>query len=194
MSEWRDPLDDDDDISTGYRSQREVGRRLSPQKTSKPLSAESILRDQLRSQGWTREFRDDELTGEQHIELLGAVRDFGRAWLRHESEAFLKHHGVERSVNRGFDRDLVRVADAEHGADAVHGRIPPAREGDPAGLVSAGIHGGDGIVRDGPGDSGLHRPGIDRTIPADLALHAARFFGRTRTFIRELIVAGAMAL
>lgn len=110
---------------------RSIERKLAihPRKTSKAFSAGSILRHVLRSKGWSREFRRGELNGEQHLEVLEAIREYARAWLRHEAEQF-----------------------AEHYLDTT------------------------------------------RAIAVDLAAHFGRFFRRAKQFVRETIVAGAMAL
>lgn len=64
-------------------------RRLPPHKIHKAGSAESILRHCLRANGWTSAYKRGELTQAQHRDLLEAIRQYGRAWLRHESEQFV---------------------------------------------------------------------------------------------------------
>lgn len=94
------------------------------------MSAESILRLALRRKGWTAAYRRDELTPEQKIELLAEVREYARARLRAEAEAFAREH-------LGYEGRAI--------GDALAGQF-------------------------------------------------RRFFGRVRGFVREAIVAGALAL
>ncbi len=68
-------------------------RRFSPSRTHKASSAESIVRHCLRQRGWTRAFRQGDLTDEQHLDLLDDARQYGRAWLHHEAEALFLHYG-----------------------------------------------------------------------------------------------------
>jgi hypothetical protein len=113
-----------------------VERRLvmSPGKTVKASSAEAILRLCLRMTGLTRRYRTGTITAAQRRRVLRAIVEYGRAWLRHEAEAFLLHH-VPGSVNRAWGK-----------------------------------------------------------VPAAIGGHLDRFFRRAKQFVRETIVAGAMAL
>lgn len=65
---------------------------MSPGRTHKASSAEAILRHCLRSLGLTRRWREGRLTRRQARMLLDQVRQYARAWLRHEAEAFLAPH------------------------------------------------------------------------------------------------------
>jgi hypothetical protein len=86
--------------------------RLSRRTTHKASTAESILAHCLRRRGWTARFAEGRLTGRQHLVLLEDVRQYGRAWLRHEAEAFFAAYSIERglagrvgsAVSRFFDR------------------------------------------------------------------------------------------
>lgn len=80
----------------------EVNRALSPHRIGKASSAESILRHCLRVRGWTVAYRNGELTGPQHVDLLEEIRQYGRDWLRHEAEQFAKHY-LARSVEGNGD-------------------------------------------------------------------------------------------
>lgn len=106
--------------------------RISPGRTHKASNAESILRHALRRLGWSREWRSGELTERQRLRLLDAIRQYGRAWLRHEAEQFFREYG--------------RPIEAA------------------------------------------------RSLAAAMQHHVGRFFGRVRTFVRELILAGMKAL
>ena len=103
-------------------------RRLSPARTVKASSAESILRLCLRQLGWSREWRRGDLGEAELIQVLDSIREYGKVWMRHEAEGLFRHHGSERAL----------------------------------------------------GEAMRH--------------HVGRFFGRAKQFVRELIVAGAMAL
>lgn len=82
-------------------------RGLSIHRLHKASNAESILRACLRDFGWGRQYRRGELTGSQHLELLEAIRQYARAWLRHEAEQFTSHylnHHSKRNVSESQTR------------------------------------------------------------------------------------------
>lgn len=84
-------------------------RRLSPYRIHKASSAESILRYCLRKTGFSKAWRKDELTGKQHLELLEAIREYGREWLRHDAEVFARNYLDYNHGRRGFpDRNSDR--------------------------------------------------------------------------------------
>lgn len=103
---------------------------LSPGRVHKASSAEAILRHVLRQLGWTRKFNEGRLRGKSYLKILNEIRDYGRAWLRHEARVFARHY------------------------------LEP----------------------------------VNRAIASDLAAHFGRFFRRAKGFVRELVVAGSMAL
>lgn len=72
---------------------------MSPGKIHKASNAESILRHCLRRLGFTAAYRKHELTQAQRKQLFEEIRQYGRAWLRHEAEQFVAHH-VPRPVER----------------------------------------------------------------------------------------------
>ncbi len=86
----------------------QFGRRA----THKASTAEAILSHCLRRRGWTGRFAAGRLSGKQHLVLTEDVRQYGRAWLRHEAEQLFAGYGIERSlagrvaaaINRYFDR------------------------------------------------------------------------------------------
>ena len=81
-----------------------VGRSIGKGRIHKASSAESILAHCLRSRGWTRQYWRGELSGPEHLELAHDIRRYGRAWLRHEAEAFVRVYlGVPRG---GLDSHL----------------------------------------------------------------------------------------
>jgi hypothetical protein len=143
--------------------------RIGKGRTHKASNAEAILKHCLRRLGLSASYRHDELTGEQAIDLLDAVRDYSRAWLRHECEALIRHYG--------------RVIDDQAIAAAGEG----IRTGD-----AGTIHGGQcGIGGD---HDGRGMGGEVRTLSSAMRHHVGYFFDRARSFIRESILAGAMAL
>jgi hypothetical protein len=79
-------------------------RRLGHGRTHKAGSAESILKHCLRSLGLTDAFRRGKLTGRQSLEVLEAVRQYARDWLRHEAEQLIRQYGRafdDRSLDLG---------------------------------------------------------------------------------------------
>lgn len=83
-----------------------VSRKLviGPGRTTKASSAESILRYCLRLTGLTVAWRCGELTIDQHLMLLEEVRQYGRAWLRHEASEFIKPFAARSEIQQGVRR------------------------------------------------------------------------------------------
>ena len=65
-------------------------RKMDVRKTSKAGSAEAILRQCLRNLGYTVAYRQGTLSNEQLAGLMEEVRQYGRAWLRHEATGFVR--------------------------------------------------------------------------------------------------------
>src|SRR5208283_43254 len=86
----------------GGNGEIDVSRKLviSPERTTKASSAEAILRLCLRSLGFTEAYRQGALSNEQIVNLLDEVRQYGRAWLRHEAEEFTRSYSVSRNDGR----------------------------------------------------------------------------------------------
>ena len=78
---------------------------ISPKRTSKASSAESILRHCLQTLGFTKAYRQGTLSNEQHVRLLEEIRQYGRAWLRHEAEEFAREF-----TTRSMESESVRRA------------------------------------------------------------------------------------
>jgi hypothetical protein len=98
-------------IHRGDAGVQDMGsRRFHPGRTHKASSAEAILKHCLRQRGWTAAWRRGELTGREQLDLLGDIREYSRAWLRHEAEALFLHHGdpdYARGAPLGFlDRGI----------------------------------------------------------------------------------------
>ncbi len=141
---------------------------IAPGRTHKASSAESILRHCLRQLGFTRQFRRGELSGKQHLELLESIREYGRAWLRHEAQAFA-------------DRYLAHdVREGRHLHEGLHHGAGNHQDDSPRSIEAREALRGFESVR--------------RAIPSDIYYHIGRFFRRAKNFIRELIVSGAMAM
>jgi hypothetical protein len=79
------------------RAAQVVSERMGRSRIHKASSAESILKHCLRQLGYTRAWRENRLTGRQHLKLLEAIRQYGRAWMRHEAESFFEHWGRDES-------------------------------------------------------------------------------------------------
>ncbi len=79
-------------------------RTFAPTRTSKASSAEAILRYCLRQRGWTSLYRRGELTSTRRLKLLSDMREYGRAWLRHEAAELFAAHG-RHDDNLMVDRD-----------------------------------------------------------------------------------------
>lgn len=169
-----------DDSRHSRRLDGGASGRFSVGKTHKANSAEAILRHVLRQRGWTRLYGEDGLTGRQHLSLLDDVRQYGRQWMRHEAESFFDRYGVDIE-----ERSLVSVRSPDWSGDQ--------------GMLSGIERGADeGDVLANPGRNGLesqrYREPITRGIAARAQGALSRFFRRTKGFMQELIVAGAMAL
>lgn len=83
---------------------------MGSRKTSKASSAEAILRQCLRNLGFTVAFRQGTLSNEQLTRLLDEVRQYGRAWLRHEAEGFVKQFSRGERGNLVLDGTIARAA------------------------------------------------------------------------------------
>jgi hypothetical protein len=151
-------------------------RRLGASRTHKAGSAESILRHCLRTLGLSAAYRHDELSDRQALDLLEAVRQYGRAWLRHEAEQLIRVYG--------------RVVDYAHGIEGLPEGLPRRLDGDHGQGAGADHPGGD---CEGIGVAG-GMDGVSRALGGSMRHHVGRFFDRARGFVRELILAGAMAL
>lgn len=146
----------------------EITRRLSPHRTHKAGSAESILKHVLRRRGWTAEYRRDELTDAQRMELLDDVRQYAREWMRHEAEVLFRVHGREKrgqatqaisagrtaetaTVVRGSDAGSASATPAGSRGDASRGRVAGCQDLDGALERTAAHPGGlhQEIVTDG---------------------------------------------
>ena len=160
------------------RPQQSYGvSRVLVARTHKASSAESILRHILRRRGWTAAFRRGELTDRQHRTLLEDVRQYAREWMRHEAEVLFASYGREVDEPRNLDGRL-------------QGR---------GGIHTSDVHGPDHstLHREGTSGSGSADPGDDgvsRALSDTLTHHVGRWFGRAKQFVREAILAGAMAL
>ncbi len=150
------------DLAVDRGAVAEPPRRIGPGRTHKASSAEAILRHCLRRLGLSAAYRRGDLTGEQAIEVLSFVREYCRAWLRHEVEALIRHYG--RAI------DGMSLGTQLDGRSAV-----PDFVGNDAGLAPGGI-------------------GESRALGTAIRHHVGRFFDRVKGFIRESILAGAMAL
>lgn len=159
-----------------------IGRRT----THKASSAEAILQHCLKRRGWTSAFRYNRLTGKRRLALLEDVRQYGRAWLRHEAEVFFGRYidgadlrfvrssdGIRSATEdlRSGDGDTVRPDDEENGRDR----------------CQIGVLRGIGAEHDSGRD-------LDRSLSDRIASPLKRWFGRMRSFAHELIVAGALAM
>ncbi len=89
-------------------------------RTHKASSAESILRHCLRQRGWTSAWKHGRLTGRQQLALLEDIRQYARAWLRHEAENLFDHYGqptqrgLASSVASGVSRFFRRARQFVH--------------------------------------------------------------------------------
>lgn len=116
-----------------YRRQRDSHEKrtgfgdiesFGPTGTHKASSAESIIAHCLRQLKFTRRWSEGRLTDRQCVRLLESVRQYGRAWLRHEAEQFFSSYSHEtmRSIDisimpaldRWFDRNRWFVQELMH--------------------------------------------------------------------------------
>ncbi len=163
-----------------------VPKRFGRGRTHKAHSAEAMLRHVLRQRGWTAIYGDGGLSGRQHLNLLEDVRQYSRMYLRHEAESFFDQYGVEieeesQDLGSGDSTGDPVISGNYAGMDADSGNIGFIH----VGRSDVGIDGGD--MRTG----GVS---IARGLAARAAGALSRFFDRARGFVREMIVAGAMAL
>lgn len=155
---------------------RQIQGRFSRSRTHKANSAEAILKHVLRQRGWTAQYDGASLTGKQHLSLLDDVRQYGRQWLRHEAESFFDRYGVEDATEAVRARGLPQHLFPEM-AQATQ----------------------DATCQDREATFGFLEPNqfsqsSSRSLAARAAGALSRFFDRVGHFIREAIVAGAMAL
>ena len=158
------------DLEVSERGSPEgASRRLSPHRTLKASSAESIVRYVLRQRGWTAAFRRGELTDAEKLQLLSDVREYARGWMRHEAEVLFRTHGreVDASQRSLGSQDLgtaQRSGSEVDGASKTHEVCPSASaeasdaNGD---VVRRGI-GSDPapMVSPGDGSSAVHPGGL----------------------------------
>ncbi len=161
-------------FANGNQATRET-RRFSKGKTHKASSAEAILRHCLRQRGWSRQWRDGELTGKQSLSLLEDIRQYGRAWLRHEAEAFFDHYGVDDESRNWRD-------DHEYKDERGLGE----NERDTTDYVSNMV-----VEHDANGEGSRQ---VSRGIAFRATSAVSRFFDRAKQFARELIFSGYMAM
>lgn len=126
----------------GSRRSIAIYRRLDMHhsRVHKAGEAWAILKHCLRRTGLLSAYKAGELTGQQALDLLESLREYGRSWLRHEAEVFARRHLDYAGPTRAFE---------------------------PYGPTEA---------------------------TKAFAAHVGRFFRRAKTFVRELVVAGAMAV
>ncbi len=145
--------------------------RFHASRIHKASSAESILKHCLRQLGYTARWREGRLTGRQHLKLLEAVRQYGRAWMRHEAESFFEHYGVrdERQPLEGMARSGEQKS--SHGAT-------------------------DDFRGSNLSENGFSRTSeeIERAIANRILSPLRRWFNRAKSFVRETIHAGVMAM
>jgi hypothetical protein len=160
-------------------------RRLSPTRTHKASSADAILRACLRARGWTRAWKYDELTGGQHIELLEDVREYGKSWLHHEAMGLIGTYGR---------------TDGSRGTTSAVGEMDRGiRDSSGSSLVEdqdrRTLAGSDHLDIGGTDYRFGIRVGVkNRALGPELQHHIGRFFRRAKSFVHELVIAGAMAL
>lgn len=89
--------------------------RFAKTKIHKASSAEAIVQHCLRQRGWSKAWTEGRISDLRKRRLLGDVRQYGRAWMRHEAESFLgRYSDVSRSIDpaivpalrRWFNRNI----------------------------------------------------------------------------------------
>lgn len=197
---------------------RDTSHRFGAGRHHKAGSAEAILGACLRRLGYTARWEKGRLTGRQALKLLAAVRDHARAWMHHECEQLIRQHG-----RRIDERDGDQISRQERHAISRESSLPemasgdvdrfPAQEdgfrdgpqegdfrsqnaeasataGDRSGLSEVVCRMASIPSDPGHGDGDL----LTRSLSSAVRRHVGRFFDRAKTFVREAIVAGAMAL
>ena len=150
--------------------------RMHRSRIAKASSAESILKHCLRGRtGWLKRWREGRLTGQQHLTLLEDVRQYGRAWLRHEMGGFFEHYGASNEQARGIWGDD-RFSD---GHETTGGNEFVRSPGNVGGESSRDVW-----------DSSI----VSRGLADRLLSPLRRTFDRMRQFTRELIHAAGMAV
>ncbi len=174
-------------VDTHVRQSIAIPGRMAATKLHKASSAESILQHCLRQRGWTSRYREGRLTGRQHLTLLEDVRQYGRAWLRHEAEAFFGRYGGEQALRSYF---------AGRGQDQFLGS--PRHQGEHGGSSESSMEGvgGDRIAAEEQERASEDVPGtvLERSLSDRLVSPLKRWFSRMRSFVHELIFAGALAM
>lgn len=150
------------------RLRRKV-RRLSPARTTKASSAESILRICLSRRGWTRAFREAELTGAQHLDLLDDVRQYGRSWLHHEAEGLFRHHGrsIDGSAVSGRHVTGDMESRLERGTGQAIERVDQPETEDRGGRATGEDPRDGALIDAGHGDRAGDDPGWSPGVPGD---------------------------
>jgi hypothetical protein len=160
------------------------------------FGAEDIVRHILSQRGYTKRWRDGDLSGKQHLSLLEDCRQFGRARLRHEAETLFEIHGVEDEFERGRlgEEVLSRVIGrSESGADGFRdGTTESACEGSDKSDQKASEIEVIGGRPDSAKAGQIHI--ISRSVASRATGAVTRFFRRAKQFLHELITAGAMLL
>ena len=137
---------------------------MASSKTSKASSAESILKHCLRKLGLTVAYRQGTLSNEQLTRLLEEVRQYGRAWLRHEAEEFVRDWvSADNESRSGLDstsRDSI-YCESRNQSDV---------------------------------ESSVERSVQWATKTDRFIHSVKRFFARAKQFVRELILSATMAL
>lgn len=153
--------------------------RFAASRVHKASSAESIVSHVLRQRGWTSRWDTNRLTDRQRVRLLEDIRQYGRQWLRHEVEVFFERYGdaqghieTRSAVASRFDAENADGSLDARGASGGDESPDPGRTG-------------DDVTRAWTGSRGI----FDRLLSP-----LKRWFDRMRSFVHELIVAGAVVL
>jgi hypothetical protein len=157
----------DRDILDLNRGSKADPPRMAASRLHKAGSAETILKHCLRQRGWSKRWRQSRLTGREHLQLLSDVRLYCRAWFRHEAEGVFDELTRQDDEHRGVpetDRQ-----DRSHYDQTTMGKT-----------------------------QGQEQPRLSRTVYANMVGGAVgsigRFFSRAKVFVREMILAGVLAL
>jgi hypothetical protein len=151
--------------------------RFPATKTHKASSAEAILKYCLRQLGFTRRWKEGRLTGRQHLQLLEAIRQYGRAWMRHEAETFFEHYGVRDELSR-----------ADQGRDGSSSEVRNIDRREADSLDSCRMS------SDQTGEWSMDRGTVERGLSARILSPLRRWFDRAKQFVRESIHAGVTAM
>lgn len=147
-------------------------RRFGAGRTAKASSAEAILRHCLRQRGWAGQYARGALSGRQRLRLLECIRQYARAWLRHEAEAFFTQYGRVDDVPGRSNRE----------------------DGGTETTPAAGFPGNQAVPSQAGQDTAqMVLVGVERGLAGTMARHVGRFFSRAKSFVHEAILAGALA-